>query len=338
VTSFPHVYDTLIIGGGPGGLTAAIYLRRFTRNVVLVDKGRSRLRLIPVSHNYPGFAEGVPGTVLLGNLTAQLQRYGGSVTPGEVVDLRVEDGQFVADYAAISEESSTAGDEHQGEAPGEIIQVRAYTVLLATGVADIGLPIENWREAIAFGSLRLCPVCDGFDVIDKRIALATADENAIGHALFMRTFSADVTLFERGSSVQVSHDDRRRLDAAGVRYVDSPLLSVTLDASMKPVMHTDDGKEYSADVFYPMLGARVRSNLAAKLGAHTVKSQELMVDAHQATSVPGLYAVGDVVAGLNQIAVATGQAAIAATHIHNRLPPAMRPPANMSLFSMHCDS
>jgi thioredoxin reductase (NADPH) len=280
----------------------------------------------------------VPGNVLLGNLTTQLQRYGGSVMPGEIVDLRVEDGLFVADYGASSEARLPGGDEHEGEVPSEIIQIRARTVLLATGVADVGQPIENWREAIAFGSLRLRPVCDGFDVIDKRIALATTDESAFDHALFMRTFSADVTLFERGSSLQLSADDRHRLDAAGVRYIDSPLLSVTLDASMKPVMHTKDGKEYSADVFYPMLGARVRSNLAAKLGAQIVKSEELVVDAHQATSVPGLYAVGDVVAGLNQIAVATGQAASAATHIHNRLPPAMRQPAKTSLLALRSES
>jgi thioredoxin reductase (NADPH) len=311
-----YVYDTLIIGGGPGGLTAAIYLRRFTRSVALVDKGNSRLRLIPVSHNYPGFPEGVPGHVLLGNLTVQLERYGGAVMPGEIVDLRLEDGLFVADYAA-------------DDAPeGELTQLRAHTVLLATGVADVGLPVENWREAIAFGSLRLCPVCDGFDVMDKRIAVATAETNPVGHALFMRTFSADVTLFERGAPSMLTDDERRRLDAAGVRLVDSPLRSVTLDASMKPVMHTEDGEEYSADVFYPMLGENARSTLAAKLGAQTAHCDEIVVDGHQATSVPGLYAIGDVAVGLNQIAVATGGAARAAVRIHNQLPPALRrPPA-----------
>ncbi|CAH0172475.1 Thioredoxin reductase [Massilia sp. Bi118] len=307
-----QVYDTLIVGGGPGGLTAAIYLRRFTRSVALVDKGNSRLRLIPVSHNYPGFPEGVPGNVLLGNLTVQLERYGGAVMPGEILDLRIEDGLFVADYAAE-------------DAPeGECTQLRAHTVILATGVADAGLPIENWREAIAFGALRLCPVCDGFDVMDKRIAVATAETNPVGHALFMRTFSEDVTLFERGSPSMLDDDDRRRLDAAGVRLVESPLLSVTLDTSMKPVMHTEDGEEYSADVFYPMLGEKARSNLAAKLGARTAQCDELVVDAHYATSVPGLYAIGDVVVGLNQIAVATGGAARAAVRIHNQLPPALR--------------
>jgi len=306
-----HVYDTLIVGGGPGGLTAAIYLRRFTRNVAVVDKGNSRLRLIPVSHNYPGFPEGVPGHILLGNLASQLQRYGGSVMPGEILDLRIEDGLFVGDY--------------QPDGEDDIVQIRAHTALLATGVADAGLPIENWREAVAFGSVRLCPVCDGFDVIDKRIAVATSEVNPVGHALFMRTFSADVTLFERGLPSMLNDDDRRRLDAAGVRTVDSPLLSVTLDASMKPVMHTEDGRDFEADVFYPMLGENARSSLAAQLGARTAQCDEIVVDDHQQTTVPGLYAIGDVVVGLNQIAVATGQAARAAVRIHNQLPPALRP-------------
>jgi thioredoxin reductase (NADPH) len=310
-----QVVDTLIVGAGPAGLTAAIYLRRFTRSVALVDKGNSRLRLIPVSHNYPGFPEGVPGHVLLGNLTVQLERYGGAVMPGEIVDLRLEDGLFVADYLP----ESPAGD-----APEEVTQIRAHTVLLATGVADAGLPIENWREAIAFGSLRLCPVCDGFDVMDKRIAVATADTNPVGHALFMRTFSSDVTLFERGSPSMLDDGDRRRLAAAGVRLIESPLLAVSMDASMKPVLHTEDGEDHSADVFYPMLGEKARSNLAVKLGARTAQCDELVVDEHQATSVPGLYAIGDVTVGLNQIAVATGGAARAAVRIHNQLPPALR--------------
>jgi len=306
------VHDTLIVGGGPGGLTAAIYLRRFTRDVVVVDKGNSRLRLIPVSHNYPGFPEGVPGTTLLASLGAQLERYGGQVIAGEVLDLRIEDGLFVADCLP------------EGGPDDAMTRIRAHTVLLATGVADVGLPVELWREAIAFGSVRLCPVCDGFDVIDKRIAVATSATNPVGHALFMRTFSADVTLFLRGEPGMLDEDDRRRLAAASVRVIDSPLLSVTLDASMKPLLHTEDGQVYEADVFYPMLGENARSNLAARLGAETAQCEELVVDAHGATAVAGLYAIGDVTVGLNQIAVATGQAARAATHIHNRLPPALR--------------
>jgi thioredoxin reductase (NADPH) len=305
-----HVYDTLVIGGGPGGLTAAIYLRRFTRNVVVVDKGNSRLCLIPVSHNYPGFPEGVPGSQLLNNLTNQLKNYDGSVLSGEITALRLEDGIFIGDY--LDDEGNTR-------------QIRALTVLMATGVADAGLPIENFREAVQAGAVRLCPVCDGYDVRDKRIAVVTSDTNPVGHALFMRSFSADVTLFDRSKEPMLSGEQRRQIEVAGVRYIESPLLGVTMSPDMKPILNTADGESREFDVFYPMLGESARSKLACELGAETGDCDKLIVDDHQRTNVPGLYAIGDVVQGLNQIAVAAGQAAIAATTIHNALPWALRP-------------
>jgi thioredoxin reductase (NADPH) len=305
-----HVFDCLVVGGGPGGLTAAIYLRRFTRNIVVVDKGNSRLCLIPVSHNYPGFPEGVPGGQLLRNLTDQLRNYGGDVRHGEITDLRLEDGTFLGDY------QDDAGATHT---------IRALTVLLATGVADAGLPIENWREAVASGAVRLCPVCDGFDVMDRRIAVVTNDTNPVGHALFMRSFSADVTLFDRSTEPMLSDEQRRQIAAAGVRYIESPLLGVSMSPDMKPVLNTADGERREFDVFYPMLGESARSTLAVKLGVETGDCDKIVADDHQRTSVPGLYAIGDVVQGLNQIAVAAGQAAIAATTIHNALPWALRP-------------
>ncbi|MDQ1812234.1 NAD(P)/FAD-dependent oxidoreductase [Massilia sp. CCM 9210] len=299
-TPSPTIHDTLIIGGGPGGLTAAIYLRRFRRNIILVDKGNSRLGWIPVTHNYPGFPDGIHGQELLDKLRHQLRRYDGEVIQGEVTRLVREDGCFVA--------------AHEG---GEI---RARTVLLATGIADTGMPIENLLEAVACGAVRLCPVCDGYDVLDQKIAVVTSATNPVGHALFMRTFSTDVTLFERTREALVDPAERRRLLDAGIRYITSPLLGVTMSERMTPVMHTEDGESYESDVLYPMLGETARSDLAVSLGAQTSACMELKVDEHQSTSVEGLYAIGDVAQGLNQISVAAGQAAVAATRIHNALP------------------
>ena len=294
------IYDTLIIGGGPAGLTAAIYLCRFRRNIMLVDKGNSRLALIPVTHNFPGFPNGIEGGQLLENLVCQLGKYGGQVNEGEITSLRREGALFVA-----------------GVRDGELW---ARSVLLVTGISDTGLPIENWREAVAAGAVRLCPVCDGFDVIDQRIAVVSSPQNPVSHALFMRTFSASVTLFEREKEVVLSAEQRRQLEQAQVRYVMSPLLGISMTSGMKPVLHTEDGEDHHYDVVYPMLGETARSDLAAALGAQTADCMELMVDEYQCTSVPGLYAVGDVAKGLNQISVAAGHAAIAATRIHNMLP------------------
>jgi thioredoxin reductase (NADPH) len=298
--SATRVCEALVVGGGPGGLTAAVYLRRFRRDVIVADKGHSRLSLIPISHNYPGFPGGVPGRELLGRLREQLECYGGAVDGIEIAALEKEGDVFVARYDG-----------------GEI---RTPVVLLATGVADAGLPVEGWMEAVAAGAVRLCPVCDGYDILDKRVAVASQPHNRTGHALFMRTFSCDVTLFEREPSAPLSDEEAGKLRIAGVRYVESPLKGVTLTDRMEPVLHTEDGEDHRFDVFYPMLGEKARSNLAQALGADCGECDKVIVDDHGRTSVPGLYAIGDVVVGLNQISVAIGQAAVAATAIHNALP------------------
>jgi thioredoxin reductase (NADPH) len=300
------VYDTLIIGGGPGGLTAAIYLRRFMRKVAVFDKGNSRASWIPVSHNYPGFPEGVGGNALLENLRNQLQRYGGEVTEAAITALRIEDGTFVATHAG-----------------GE---VRALTVIMATGIVDKSLPVHRWRDAVYSGAIRLCPVCDGFDVVDRRIAIVSSNTNPVGHAMFMRSFSHDVTLFDLHETAMLTDAEQQHLNAAGVRYESSPVREVSLTDELKPVLHTGDGKAHTFDVLYPMLGEIAHSELATMLGADIADCGELVVDTAQATSIPGLYAVGDVVRGLNQISVATGQAAVAATRIHNTLPWTLRAP------------
>ena len=94
----PPILDTLIIGGGPAGLTAAVYLRRFRRDIAVIDKGHSRLDLIPVTHNFPGFPHGIRGSQLLENLRRQLGNYGCEVTQGEITGLRREGDVFVAHH------------------------------------------------------------------------------------------------------------------------------------------------------------------------------------------------------------------------------------------------
>jgi thioredoxin reductase (NADPH) len=188
--------------------------------------------------------------------------------------------------------------------------------LLATGIVDESPDVPGLDEAVAKGSIRYCPVCDGYEAADQRIGVLGHGEDASSKARFLRTYSNDVTLLtldERGST-----ETAVSLREAGIK-VAGPVRAIEHSADgMKVVLRS--GKAMLFDVIYPALGCGVRSELASALGAKTNHVGCLEVDSHQRTTVDGIYAAGDVVSDRHQIAVATGHAAIAATHIHKSLP------------------
>ena len=291
--------DCLIIGAGPAGLTAAIYLARFRRRVALYDAGSSRASYIPTTRNYPGFPDGISGDELLARLRAQAGRYGASVTEGLVERIERRGDGFVA----------TVG---KGE-------VAARTLLLATGLVDKAPEMANLREAIDAGAIRLCPICDGHEVIDRDVAVYGPAASALSHALFMRTFTDRLTLLVPRGDAPLDASGREVAARGGIDYVESPVRAIALGADRRAHVKLEDGGERSFATVYPSLGCRQRSELALALGARANDEGEILVDAHQQTSVPGLYAAGDVVAALNQLSVAVGHAAIAATAIHRSL-------------------
>lgn len=292
--------DCLIIGAGAAGLTAATYLARFRRQITLIDGGASRLLSIPTSHNYPGFAGGIHGSELLQRLREQAQRYGACIVNATVERLdKLDDGRFVA----------VAG----------LQQWHARFVILATGVVDIAPPFPDVQRALAQGCLRYCPVCDGFEAIGKRVAVLGRGKSGIGEALFVRHFADAVSLFSLAEPMDLAAEERAKLDDARIEAVPEPVVKLAFDEAGVMRIYLSNGRQEHFDVVYAALGTRCNADLACALGAAGTEKGALLVDAHQQTAVDGLYASGDVVAGLNQIAVAMGQAAIAATAIHNRL-------------------
>jgi thioredoxin reductase (NADPH) len=296
--------DCLIVGAGPAGLTAATYLRRFCRRVAIYDGGNSRASYIPVSHNYAGFPQGISGVDLLARLREQAARYGAHVTPGLVESLALDGEGFVA----------AIGDE----------RVRARKVILATGIVDVEPEMPNLREAIRSGVIRLCAICDGYDVLDEKVAVYGPAERALRHAIFMRSFSADVTLLLPPGEAPLDPVGCSEAGKAGVRCVTSPVAQIRMTSDHLAAVRTADGAEHRFDTLYPVLGCRMRSDLAVGLGARCTERGDIIVNEHMGTSVPGLYAAGDVVSALNQVNVAVGHAAIAATHVHNQLQPNFR--------------
>jgi thioredoxin reductase (NADPH) len=301
--------DCVVIGAGPAGLVAATYLGRYRRRTAIVDAGHSRATLIPLSHNCPGFPEGIGGDQLLARLREQALRYGPQIIAGEVESIaRMEGGGFSVRYR-------TCGESSAGSAA-----LNARTVLLATGVVDIEPALPEVIDAVRQGYIRHCPVCDGYEVIDLKVAIIGYGKKLVKEALFLRDYSADLTVFSLGREMELGAPERNKLRRNGIAIVEEPVTRVDIEDKRIVALHGESGKAYRFDTVYSALGVTVRSGLARSIGAECDRNGDLIVDRKRMqTSVPGLYAAGDVVHGLNQISVAAGQAAIAAAAIHHEL-------------------
>jgi thioredoxin reductase (NADPH) len=292
-------YDCIVVGAGPAGLTAAIYLARFRREALVLDAGGSRAAWIPTSHNHPGFPGGIRGKTLLSRMRRQAATYGAEIRAGHVSDLAVLKSGF-----------------HLETQDGSL---HAATVILATGVIDNEPDVPGVEEAVLKGLLRVCPICDGYEVIGKRVGVIGADDHGAREARFLTTYSKDVWLIHTGEPGDLTAPERRKLKAAGVGVIETPIESVVLDERRIAALCFTGGQPHRFDAVYSALGITPRCSLAVDASAKLDKAGRLFVNEHQETSVPGLYAAGDVVRGLNQISVAQGEGAIAATDIHNGL-------------------
>lgn len=292
-------YDCVVVGGGPAGLTAAIYLARFHLKVLVVDAGQSRAAWIPRSHNCPGFPDGISGTELLARMRTQAERFGVKQVGGMVMRIEPARGGFVVDW---------------GSQP-----LQASAVLLATGVTNRRPPMNPDQHdlALAAGLIRYCPVCDGYEVTDKRIGVIGTGSHGVKEAVFLRSYTADVTLIAPDGPHQLLTGDRTRIANYAITLIDGPCQAI--DPKDQVIAVTTPGGVVHYDSLYPALGSDIHVELARQAGARIAEDGSLPVDAHQRTSVSGLYAAGDVVLGLDQISHAMGEAGVAATTIRNDL-------------------
>ncbi len=296
-----EIDDCIIVGAGPAGLTAAIYLARYYLRIRLFDCGTSRASWIPTSHNHAGFPDGINGNDLLERMREQAAKYGALREPKRVTHLALdEDGTFRV----------CCGDE----------EFRSRTVLLATGVVNNrpeGIDDQLHDQAVARGLIRYCPVCDGYEVTDKRVGVIGTGARGTAEAQFVRTYTVDITLIAPEGEHVLAQEDVAALEDAGIRRIAGPCGGYALENG-QIAFDTVEGR-MAFDSIYPALGSVIRSGLAEKAGAKLSKDGCILTDDHLETTVPGLFAAGDVVKGLDQISHAMGQAGVAATAIRNTL-------------------
>mgnify|MGYP003575813190 CR=1 FL=1 len=295
--------DVLVVGAGPAGLTAGLYLARFRRRVLIVHDGRSRALWVPRSRNVPGFPDGIIGADLIARMSDHAMRYGAKIAEGRVAEIvrRENDGGFRARL-----ESGAAID--------------ARGLILATGVDTnlANLDSGDHKMAVRSGVLRYCPICDGFEHNEERIAVLGSDLHGAAEAMFLRQYSSDVTLIPKWQ-VALTDAQRGELAASGVDILEGRVMRLAATEDAMFVTIEGEAKPRRFDTLYPAFGSTPRSELAAMLGPLIDPNGCLPFTAFSDGLLPGVYAAGDVVAGLDQISVATGQAAMAATRLHNWL-------------------
>ncbi len=295
------IYDIAIVGAGPAGLSAALYAARFCRSTIVLHNGDARALRIPKTNNAPGFDDGVAGPELMERMTRHAERYGAEFVKANVDRV----GRTPTGFEIVSDEGANWS---------------ARALILATGLHlnQIDLPHDMHEAAIRDGVLRYCPVCDGYEHRGKRIGVVGCDISGAGEALFLRQFSKDVTLLPN-SDAELTAAECQDLDTASVKTVVSPIIEYRPGTREFEIFVEGRVEPYVFDVIYPALGVRPRNELVKMLGIDMTDDGNVADSAIQGTNVDGVYCAGDIVEGLDQISVAMGHGAIAATKAHNWL-------------------
>jgi thioredoxin reductase (NADPH) len=298
--------DAVILGAGPAGLTALTYLARFHRRAVALggEGPRGRVELIDRTYNLPGYPNGISGRDLLQRLREQAEEMGGRVEATIAHRVEGTNRNFTIQVA-----------------DGRVL--RARKVILAMGVHDREPDIPGVEKHIGH-FIRYCPVCDGYEHTDERLGILGSGSAVARHALFLRTFSQHIAVFLHGESEASLEQYAPRLRQRGISIHESPIERIIeSDAAEGQATGSGvclaDGSAHELSVLYSALGCDVNLQPVRHLSLKLDSEGYVVTDCRQETSIPGIYAAGDLVSNINQISVAFGQAAVSAVELHNAI-------------------
>ena len=290
--------DVIIIGGGLAGLSAAIYLGRALRDVLIIDAGESLALWEPEVQNYLGFPDCIDGRELLRRGREQALKYGAETIHEEVERLSFEGGRFQI------KAKKTAFD--------------ARRLLLATGVYHLPPKIPCVNDCVG-RSMFFCKDCDGYRVQGKRVIIAGHNNDAVEYALGIMLFTDCVTLLTNGEVPSWDADHETWLREFHVPMHVEKILRVDHERGHMRSVALATGETIAADCLFTTRGDVFHNHLARQLGAKLDTEGQVIVDKQQHTSVPGLYAAGCVTPANCQMIIAAGDGAVAAQAINRDL-------------------
>ncbi|WP_308636853.1 NAD(P)/FAD-dependent oxidoreductase [Paenibacillus silvisoli] len=299
--------DCIIVGGGIAGLQAAIQLGRYAiHNVLVIDAGDGRSAICRSYKNLLGFPEGVSGETLRKAGLSQLAAYGIEIVTDTILEARsLPEGGF---------------ELHGGNGRA----YRAKTLLIATGVMDRLPDYPELRPCLGL-TVFVCPDCDGYEIRGRRTLVLGAGDAGARMALTLRTWTDQLIYVDQADEPRrtAGPDLLNQLAAASIAYRQEPALQrvdADCDGNFRGVT-LQDGTVIEADrAFVAYGGNEVKSSLAKQLGAKLHENSHIWNDPRsKMTSVPGVWAAGDVAVHSEQVSIAMGEGAQAAIWIHKTL-------------------
>ena len=296
-------YDCIIIGGGPAGLTCAIFLGRYRRRVLLVHNAKPRNYAARAIHGFIGQHD-IPPAELLKRGRAEAQAAG-----VEICECTAEE---ICRDGDVFEVKTTSG------------VMRARRIVLAYGVRD-KLPDVPEVERFYGSSIFHCPDCDGYEVMGKRVGVIGWGKKAVGLALKLMTWSDQLTVLTHGQERSWTKEHTSKLLSHGIGIKDERITSFEGDGDIVKAAVLDTGERVAVDALFFTIGTERSCTLAESLGCEVDDEHpNIIVNDHKRTSVEGVYAVGDLAPGSQLAITSAADGAIAAIAIHKSLLPPSR--------------
>ena len=290
-------YDCIIIGSGPAGLSAAIYMARSRRTTMVIDAGRGRTKWNQLNENYFGFPNGIRAAELVKRGRKQAERFGTEFCAGEVRDItRQDDCSFHISLDAPNQST-----------------LRARSLIFATGVTDVWPSFPNVERYVG-KSLFWCIACDGFKVCGSRVVVLGNTDAAAATALQLLNYTDHVTFLCSDEKCDVSTEKQAQLKDHDIPICFGRIERARGKGGTLQMLELSGGLHLELDYLFSELGQVPNSQLAARLGINLVERGCIKVDEEQKTNVPGVFAAGDVTnLPAQQVASAVHQGALAAT-------------------------
>lgn len=299
-------YDIIIIGAGPGGLTAGIYAgRQGTKNLIIDrDLAGGLGREVPEMENYPGF-DNISGLELIEKMKAQATKNCELHEMEEVTEIVKND------------------DEYRFTVKTNKDKYKSKTIILATGSSHRHLEAQGEEEFKGKG-VSYCATCDGFFFQGRDIIMVGGGNSALQEALYLNNLGANVTLVHRRDEFRAQKELQNQIKEAGINTILNATVEeikgeMLVESVILKDTQTGEVTEHPINGVFISVGYIPHTELAEQLGVNLDESGHIIIDKNQKTNIDYVYAIGDVCVGLKQWVVACGEGAVAATSAYHDL-------------------